>query len=82
MKRKVLIATIARIGMCLIVAAIIFGAIFIDAEFIHYNIYAGIEEHNKDVLESLKIAGYIYALVITLMFIGESLFLLVRKKEE
>lgn len=82
MKRTVLIATIARIGICLIIAAIIFGAVFIDAEFIHYNVYAEVEQHNQEVLESLKVAGYVYALVITLIFIGESLLLFVHKKQE
>ena len=51
MKRKVLISILVRSGICLIVAAIIFGAVFIDAEFVHFNIYAGVDQHNQEVLE-------------------------------
>ena len=81
MKHKVLISILVRLGICLIIAAIIFGAVFIDAEFVHFNIYAGIEEHNKEVLESMKLAGYVYAVTITIMFIFETLLLL-RNKEK
>ena len=81
MKRKVLISILVRSGICLIVAAIIFGAVFIDAEFVHFNIYAGVDQHNQEVLESMKIAGYIYTLTITIMFIFETLLLL-RNKEK